>query len=827
MELNSLIKFLFQLFPLFLIGLASQEPIEKLYVKLEADVRDLLDRSDKAIRKVERRLEDLDDTGKKVGRFDFLRRGLDKLVMNLRLAQLAVTAFIGALVVGFRMAQQAVREVRIERSFYALANAAKESGDQILSAIQRASKGTVSEIEAMRIANLALQLGVAKTPEDFEKLTRAAARLGAAMGTDVPTAMEELTSASGRASKMILDNLGLSIAEVNALMDQFAQQEFGMKADELDEVRKRMIFIRATIEASDRKAQQLGDTFDDVTTSVERLPVEMENFKSELNKTVLVLFGLLNGMNKGPTILQRLKQGAEAWQIVLIHIAALVMTIRDGLVQGVKNMIQMANVAASLADMPLPELVRYIKSGEFAQDFNQASAERVNFGERLTENLDDLMDRFQDILDPEAAAPAIAGPTIDPGPTEESAEEINDILRNLANEMIDASEERQSALEELEKEHNERMEDIAREGARQRARIEADYQKELEELARDTERRRQEIFRETQRDLQELARDTDDALADEREDFQREERRETEDHLRDMRRLTEDYLFDLEDAVKERDARAVIDLQRRFALEQQRKEEDFQTNQQRDREDYDQRLQEIRENEARRREEILAQQAQELQDLMIHESERRAEIEASYQEQIARLNEQMAEARAREQENYAERKADLDAALKERLKAIAKELADEEKINEDGARKILGKLNQYFGVGGEIDQLMEEFVKRRRQRMKIEISFESSTQGEQEGLGSTIPGGEGYGRIPRYQHGGTLFARKPTLAMFGEAGPEVAQFTPLSQMGRGSGQPRRVQIEFSGSAPPGIRATERDQIATVLLDALRDTGVMG
>jgi len=36
--------------------------------------------------------------------------------------------------------------------------------------------------------------------------------------------------------------------------------------------------------------------------------------------------------------------------------------------------------------------------------------------------------------------------------------------------------------------------------------------------------------------------------------------------------------------------------------------------------------------------------------------------------------------------------------------------------------------------------------------------------------------------------GGTIIARKPTVAIFGEAGPEMAQFTPLNQLGsQGSG----------------------------------------
>jgi hypothetical protein len=839
--------------------MASNEPIEKLYVKLEADVRDLLTKGEDAINKLERKMDDLDKKGKQAGRFTQFKAGLDKLVRSIRAAQAAVIAFGAAFIAAFRLAQEAVADLRIERSFFSLANAAEQSGERILKAMREASRGAIDDLALMQQANLAMQLGVAKTPEEFEKLTKSAIALGAALGRGPVEALNDLIIAAGRRSRLVLDNLGLSLGEVNQLMDEFARVEFGKTVDQLSQIQRDMLFTRATIEAANRKAEQLGGNLEDAGTSLETLAAQSKNFRSELGQTTLILFTMLNQLGGGEGILKRLREGAIAWQGILIQIAALIMAINDTLdTIGVKmkDFGKLFDIRSMMPATKTRGLIGKILKGEPVneEDFipgvkiARRIGERIGqgligaedeaeeagkglgetFAESFSRNLAELEKRFQDILDPEAAAKGLGttpGPTIDPDPTEESADEIRDILNDLTTDMIDATEERQAALEELEQDHAERLADIAAEGAKRRARIEQDYQRDLEELARDTERRRAEIFRDTQRDLEDLARDTNEALNDEREDFQTEERRETEDHLRAMRRLTEDYLFDLDDAVKERDARAVVDLQRRFALESQRREEDFSVNQMRDREDQDQRLREIRENEARRREEILASQAQELADLMIHEAERRADIEASRQEQIARLDEQLAEQRARENENYAERKADLEAALKERLAAIAKELADEEKVNEEGARRILTALNRYFGAGGEIDKLMDDFVSRRSQRMRVEISFEASTQGAQEGLGSTLPGGSGYGRIPRFQHGGTLLARKPTLAMFGEAGPEVAQFTPLGQA-RGGGQPRRIQIEFSGSAPPGIRGTERDQIANVLLDALRDTGVM-
>jgi len=393
----------------------------------------------------------------------------------------------------------------------------------------------------------------------------------------------------------------------------------------------------------------------------------------------------------------------------------------------------------------------------------------------------------------------------DTAAVEESVEaqtELIDIAKALATDLMDVQLENKKKLEELEQDHAKRLVDINE-----------DLADDLAELAEDTAEQRKQIFEDARRDLAELERDTDEALADERDDFQDDERRATEDHLRDMRRLTEDYLLDLEDAVTARDARAVVDLQRRFRLEQQRREEDFGTRQGREREDQDERLGEIREDEARRRQEIVDAQAEQLQDLVENEAKKRVEIESSHAEQ-----------RTAALESYAERQADLDDALEDRLQAIARELADEETLDDEAAKRILEVLNDTFGVGGEIDQMMEDFAARRRQRMIVEVSFEpveqkAATYGVAEPTGARLPPGASF------QHGGSMIARKPTVALFGEAGPEVAQFLPLNQA-RGPGEmpPQRLEIEFSGSAPPGIRAPERDQIAAVLLNALKDTG---
>lgn len=805
MEIRQLIEWLFAFLPFLLIGMAS-EPIEVLSVRLEADVRELIDKGEKAIKRLEKGLDKVDKKGKEVGSFKKFKAGLDGVVKKIKQAQLALIAFAAAIVAAFKMAQAAVGDLRVERSFFRLTSAVQQSGNEILAVMRRASRGAIDDLTLMKQANLALQLGVAKTPEEFEKLTRSAIALGAAVGRGPVESVNDLTTAAGRRSRLVLDNLGLSLGEVNMLMDEFAQQDFGKTVDQLDQIQRDMLFTRATIEAANRKAGELGGNLEDAGTGVEQIAADMENFRGEMNQTTLVLITLLNNLGEGEGLLKRLTRGAVEWQTILIQIAALLSGIGPLL----------AKIATNIEALLRGEL-------GFA-DLGEGAGEA--FVERFQARLAELEERFIDVLDPEAAAAgagAIPPPIVDTGAAEEGAEEVRDILDGLTTDMLNASEERQEALEESEEDHVERMAQIAEGGARKRKKINQKLQEALTKLDAEMAKEREGIITDATRELSELSEDTDRRLSEERSGFQNEERRDTEDHLREMRRLTEDHLLALGDAVKNRDARAVVDLQRRFRSEQQNREEDFSTRQSREREDASESLREIREDEARRRQEITTARAEELRDLAQNEDERRAEIERSHAEQIRKLEENLAQARAKESQSFQERQAELDSALSERLQAIAKELSDEEGLNEASARRLLRILNDHFGAGGDIDKLMDDFVARRRQRMVVDIAFEEAGTPTASSLGAR-------GRRPRagggFQRGGSMVARQPTTALFGEAGPELATFVPLRKMGGMETPPQRLDIEFSGTAPPGIMSGERDQIAGILLNALRESGAL-
>lgn len=838
------------------------EEIEKLVVTIESDISKLLSQTAKGVDQAEDELKKLEKTGKQafkktgdeakkatgiIARFGRVaKQSLDKLKSAATAVGAALTLAIAGITTIIQLAEEAVSRLRVEAGFRQLARQAGESSDEIIRAMTEAAGNTIDKFTLMQKANVAMQLGVARTPEEFAKLTESAIKLGRAVGLGPVEALDNLINAAGRRSTEVLDNLGISLAEVNQEMEAFAQREFGQAVGQLDQAQRNAAFMAATLDVAAKKADQLGDSVSDLGTSIEQAKAQSIELKQELGETALIV---LNSLNRGfqnifgQGILERAVETTKAWQRVLIDILIIIGAIGA-------EFINLAKTARDVVtgQIDFGKALAQFAPGEILADFQRA-ATIIGAG---------LKEEFQQILDPEGFAAESAGVRVgqDFGAgleegIEDGLEAARGALDSLGSEFIDLQEDTNQKLQELNEDHAQKVEEIntkhqdklteiAADAARKRVEAQKKADDALRQLAEDTARQRAEILQSARLELAKLEADTDRQLEDERESFEVKELRETEDHLQELRRLRNRFIDDLETAAKNRDARAIVDLRRRFQREQQESQTGFRTTQQRERQDQDRRLAEIREAEQVRAAEIVAARERDLQALIEAEAQKREEISRTLNEELVKIDEQevqkverenkaFEERVAREEEQFAKRKEELNKALADRLEDEAKALADQEEITEEGAKAILEALNKTFGVGGNIDQLMEDFANRRRQKFRISVEFEESVS-EGPTTGPRPPTAPGSTPVPSFADGGTLIARKPTLAMFGEAGPEVASFMPLNQMQQSATvkQTKRVEIDlnFKGSAPPGIRGAERDQIANVLIQAFRQAGVM-
>lgn len=600
------------------------------------------------------------------------------------------------------------------------------------------------------------------------------------------------------------------------------------------------------IDFSQLDTQTLIDTAQFIFRIVEASQLFISQATAFINSASGVTDSLTLADEAGQLLVDMFSRLDEAL-VTASQILALAKAGYDGLYASIKPVVEIlsalnnATLLAQTGDLAgaaeqLDKAVAGISEGVFDLEAGQEAARQsmlqsIQAFDEYQQSVDDQAASLEGVTKPaKGAADAILAQGQAARDAAEANEQVAEQVEKFGLELLKLQDELAEQTEKATEDHQKAMVDIEQEFAEKRADAAKDLAKDLAELEQDTAEKRADILKEAKEDLADLEADTDRKLEEERESFQIDEKRETEDHLREMRQLRRQYLDDLSDAVKSRDARAIVDLQKNFRQERQERRTDFEIEQSRKREDQDRNLQQIRQEEDRRAEEIIRHREEELRQLAENEAKKRQEIQLSYEEQMVQLAEAEAAKKESEIASYEERQAELDAAMAKRLEAIAEKLAEEKDINEEGAKAILEKLAEYFGEEGEIDNLMKAFRDRMEARVKITAEFESSSSSPSlSGSGSGDVGGGGNPAFPMHSFakGGSIIARRPTVALFGEAGPELAEFVPLSQMQQAGGGrgPQVHELHFSGSAPPGIGITERDQIAGVLVEALIAGGI--
>jgi hypothetical protein len=242
--------------------------------------------------------------------------------------------------------------------------------------------------------------------------------------------------------------------------------------------------------------------------------------------------------------------------------------------------------------------------------------------------------------------------------------------------------------------------------------------------------------------IEEINRSTEDKIAEATENFHLKELEAEEKFQEQLTKLREGFLLDLEDALRERDALQVLRLIRRFNLAQTQLSREAALEAEQRQRAFEDELADIQEQRAIR-----------LRELQIEHEQRLAEIELQAQRE-----------RDAAQLDYARKLEDLQRHMNDRLAILKAGLEAELALHAAAGQALIA---QAVSLADILRQVYGS------------IFGDSSANLDAGG------GGGGKPAIPplKFQHGGTLVARKPTLALFGEV-PEVVQFSPIGRIGR-------------------------------------------
>jgi hypothetical protein len=185
----------------------------------------------------------------------------------------------------------------LQSSFERLAAGIGQNADAMLDAVRTGTRGMVADLDIYQSANKAMLLGLPVTAESMGELAKAAQTLGKAMGQDATKSLDDLITALGRSSPMILDNLGLTV-KVGEANDQYAKS-LGKTADQLTDAEKKIAFYQAAMEAAKAKTDELGDQTLTLGEIVERIWTKIANVVTQTAADINVGLGRAFSSMKG------------------------------------------------------------------------------------------------------------------------------------------------------------------------------------------------------------------------------------------------------------------------------------------------------------------------------------------------------------------------------------------------------------------------------------------------------------------------------------------------------------------------------------------------
>jgi hypothetical protein len=600
-------------------------------------------------------------------------------------------------------------------------------------------------------------------------------------GGTLPQSVNQLSDFINTGLSDTLQRLGLEIDKV-AQNNKAFEMGLGTNIDKLSEADQKTVRYALLME---ELRQKTVDTGDEIVSFADRL--DDVNVRSEkASKALGDLFVPLKvGLAEvGVTI----KEGFTKVVTGVVEVVQRILSITVGGIIALGATVQFVldNIEEQGVDV-------FTGIGDkFADAWAQADVELFAFSvEQATGGLDDYA----------ISAEGAAGAT----------DEFGDAIAATAEQIegfIEAARKFDEGMKKIEQKFLDRMDSITQQFTQRRADMETDFLRDLRDIDADAAVDRLQTIRQ----------------------FQVDEIRLREDHQLDIRQLEERFILDLEDAVRERDARGVLNLQRRFNLEKKSREEDFLLKNKRLKEDFRLEMQEIEFQRQRRRQERMVSYQEELMDLALQE-ERKREV-------------------ARQQRARAER--DLLEGVKNRLLALQEGAAGELAIQQELLDGLVEALVGAYGpdgpwvlwhqeavktaqrAAGEVHDAQGELISslwrtegairahvqfQQRAAQQIAAAWQATRiQQMRESVGTGVQ---------QFQRGGSFIATSPQQIGVGEGRPERVDITPLSGATgqpsagfRGGGGGERVGIDLNVEASDMLVVEVADQTMTEIADVM-------
>lgn len=235
------------------------------------------------------RLKEIDD--QQFGRQTSM---IEKLKNNWVAAAGAITAAYFAARKAWSLAEQAAEFEQSQQAFRSMAKSMGADAEEIFGRVRRLSGGLIDDASMVKSMNKAISLGIPiEKLGDLMEVARAKSR---DMGITASQAFDDIATGIGRASPLILDNLGLSL-KLGAANESMAAS-LGKTVEQLTDKEKKTAILNATLEAGKESLSRYNL---EILTTKERMnafEVQIKNIGTAIGGFVLRfgagLLGVLN-----------------------------------------------------------------------------------------------------------------------------------------------------------------------------------------------------------------------------------------------------------------------------------------------------------------------------------------------------------------------------------------------------------------------------------------------------------------------------------------------------------------------------------------------------
>ena len=173
----------------------------------------------------------------------------------------------------------------LQRSFERLSESAWIASDEMLKAMQKASRWTVSNTKLMASANKAYSLWVVQNVEDMSTIMEIARVKGQAMWRTMEEALDDIVTWLWRWSVQILDNLWIVIKQTEA-QELYAQQLW-KTVDQLTEAEKKQALVNAVVSQWKKELAEAWDVQETMQEKLARVNAQWENMKNTIGDALI------------------------------------------------------------------------------------------------------------------------------------------------------------------------------------------------------------------------------------------------------------------------------------------------------------------------------------------------------------------------------------------------------------------------------------------------------------------------------------------------------------------------------------------------------------